>query len=813
MRRLAQILLAAIGLILLPSAYPQQLQIHTIDVGQGASELVIGPDGTTVLIDAGTYSAGQSQVAPYLQSVLGSSHLDYIVASHDDNDHYGGLQYLLANGYSAGTVYNCCGAGSFGEGDQIPLGTVIALGNGATATCVLRNAEYIDGTTGSASSDNNQSVCLLIRYGAFDYITAGDLESNEDHLAAMLVSYPPGAPFLDPGAGVDVIHVNHHGSDGSSRAAYVNNLKHGLAVINGGTNYSHPRWTAVDRLKGRATYSAGGGATGVTWTGCSSVFRTTYAEQDDSRAPEWDCPTLGDMVVAYSLGAPNYYLNGTAYPVDETVTTPTPTPEGYRTPSPSPSVSATPTASPTPEGYRTPTPTPSSSPTPTITPSVTPTPEGYKTPVPTPGYCAAAGGCDEYISRVQFGEIDNMSACSKYAYYPAVTAVVFFGSSYGITVTNPEPYEGDACDAWVDWDQDGDFTGQSENTALSGGPEVFTGTIAVPPAARMGETRLRVRLRFRASANPCGDFTYGEVEDYPLRVEPAPPTPEPTLTPVATATPSPEPTATSSPEPTSSASPTPTCGPPAAPRMAGIQSGDYDGDGTADPAVFHPATGLWSVRNITRRNFGGSSDQPASGDYDGDATAEIAIYRPATGLWSISGITRAFYGGAGDQAVPADFDGDGTCEIALFREDGGMWAVRFLTRFCFGGTNDWPIPGDYANDGTAAAGLYRASSGQWMIRSLTRLYFGGSNDWPVPGDYLGTGARAYGVFQGCSGTWAFRDLTRIYFGNCLDYPEPADFDGDGADDLGIFRAGAGLWSVRNVTRAYFGSPNDIPATR
>jgi beta-lactamase superfamily II metal-dependent hydrolase len=249
------ILLAVCGVsALFGSASAQQLRIHTINVGQGASELVIGPNGTTILIDGGTIGAGENNVLPYLNSVLGTGYLDYVIASHDDDDHFGGLNYVLDNGYSAGVVYNCGVYGGFGRGVQIPLGTVIDLGNGATATCVLRNAEYIDGTTGY-SSDNNSSICLLIRYGVFDYITAGDLESNEDHLAAMLISYPPGEPFLDPAVGVDVIHVNHHGSNTSSRAAYMNNLKGQLAIINGGTSYSHPHQEAVDRLLGRSTYT------------------------------------------------------------------------------------------------------------------------------------------------------------------------------------------------------------------------------------------------------------------------------------------------------------------------------------------------------------------------------------------------------------------------------------------------------------------------------------------------------------------------------------------------------------------------------
>jgi hypothetical protein len=67
----------------LPLAYPQQLQIHCIDVGQGSSDLIIGPNGTSILIDGGRSDTGYSDVVPYLNDIFpaGSRHLDYIIAS------------------------------------------------------------------------------------------------------------------------------------------------------------------------------------------------------------------------------------------------------------------------------------------------------------------------------------------------------------------------------------------------------------------------------------------------------------------------------------------------------------------------------------------------------------------------------------------------------------------------------------------------------------------------------------------------------------------------------------------------------------
>jgi len=268
----------------------------------------------------------------------------------------------------------------------------------------------------------------------------------------------------------------------------------------------------------------------------------------------------------------------------------------------------------------------------------------------------------------------------------------------------------------------------------------------------------------------------------------------------------------------SSAGPTPTAPspvptPPISFSESGIDSGDYDGDGTTDLAIFRSSSGLWAVRGVTRVYVGGSSDTASPGDYDGDGTTDIGLYRPSSGLWAISGITRFYFGGSSDLPVPSDYDGDGACDPGIFRGSSGLWAVAGITRTYFGGSSDAAVPGDYNGDGTADVGLYRPSSGLWAIQGVTRAYFGGSSDSPVPGDYGGWGSRQLGIYRASSGLWAIRGVTRVYFGGSSDSPIPADYNGDGADNTGIFRSASGLWAIHGITRAYFGSSGDIPVVR
>ncbi len=244
-----------------------------------------------------------------------------------------------------------------------------------------------------------------------------------------------------------------------------------------------------------------------------------------------------------------------------------------------------------------------------------------------------------------------------------------------------------------------------------------------------------------------------------------------------------------------------------------LESGDYNGDGTSDIAIFRGTSGLWSVRGVTRVYYGSSSDLPISGDYDGDGTADIGIFRPGSGLWGVRDLTRLYYGSASDIPVPGDYDGDGSCDVGIFRGSSGLWAVDGVTRVYFGASGDQPVPGDYDGDNAREIALFRGSSGMWAIEGFPRVYFGGAGDFVVPGDYYGDGTWKPGIFRPASGMWAITGVTRVYYGGSSDRGVPADYDGDGRDDIAIFRGSSGLWGIKDISRVYFGGAGDIPVTR
>jgi hypothetical protein len=139
-------------------------------------------------------------------------------------------------------------------------------------------------------------------------------------------------------------------------------------------------------------------------------------------------------------------------------------------------------------------------------------------------YCSATStACDEYISKVEFEDINNAGTpCDNYADYTALSTTLERGGSYPITVINGGPaYTADATTVWIDWNQDQHFANDEATGLPTGdGGTTFSGTIDVPVDAPLGATRLRVRLEWAGFevAGPCGIADWGEVEDYTVDV-------------------------------------------------------------------------------------------------------------------------------------------------------------------------------------------------------------------------------------------------------------------------------------------------------
>lgn len=77
------------------------LQMHTIDVGQGDSTLII-QGKSSMLIDCGTKSKGKD-VIQYLHS-LGIKKIDVLIGTHPHDDHMGGMAEVIKS-FEIGALY------------------------------------------------------------------------------------------------------------------------------------------------------------------------------------------------------------------------------------------------------------------------------------------------------------------------------------------------------------------------------------------------------------------------------------------------------------------------------------------------------------------------------------------------------------------------------------------------------------------------------------------------------------------------------------------------------------------------------------
>ncbi len=138
-------------------------------------------------------------------------------------------------------------------------------------------------------------------------------------------------------------------------------------------------------------------------------------------------------------------------------------------------------------------------------------------------YCTAGGvSCDEYISNVAIGTINNASGCSGgYTDYTSLSTNIIVGQALGLVVTNGNTgYSDDRCGVWIDWNNNGNFS-DDQAVSVNGTPGVgpYSASVIVPDGTPTGLKRMRIRIHYNDEAtSPCGTSVWGEVEDYTLNV-------------------------------------------------------------------------------------------------------------------------------------------------------------------------------------------------------------------------------------------------------------------------------------------------------
>lgn len=206
-----------------------------------------------------------------------------------------------------------CDEGQYHRNNVFP-GQIIYSKDGVAVQCVAANGKVIGEEAvhvgcDETSDENKESMALLISYGGFDYLTAGDLTSSrEKHLGDALVARD---------VHVDVVKVSHHGSGSSSSAEYFLDILPEYAVICGSA--SAPTEETLENLE-------------------TAGVQTIYYARDYPLGDGYPVYRAnGDIVIStdgttYSFSGGNPHFSHGPYQVDEDGPVPTPLP----TPSPTP---------------------------------------------------------------------------------------------------------------------------------------------------------------------------------------------------------------------------------------------------------------------------------------------------------------------------------------------------------------------------------------------------------------------------------------------------------------------------------------------
>ena len=266
--------------------------VHFIDIGQGDAIFIQLPDDKTVLIDSGDLNNdNNSKLVNYI-SELGVSKIDYLVATHADADHIGGMEDVFYNfdvckvyrpyvKYS-GDKYDF--KSTYNKGSENYMQDSVTYGkfleniknekytlNNKTSKCdweffdkdsdfgtnVIFEGKSVpytfDFLTPINPSEmeyedaNDYSPFIKFSYSDFDIMFTGDAETEaEKDFISKYSQQEDYIKYVD----VELLKVSHHGSSTSTTEEFLKLIKPEYAVIScgEGNSYYHPHQEVLDRL-------------------------------------------------------------------------------------------------------------------------------------------------------------------------------------------------------------------------------------------------------------------------------------------------------------------------------------------------------------------------------------------------------------------------------------------------------------------------------------------------------------------------------------------------------------------------------------
>lgn len=221
----------------------KEMKVHFLDLGQGDSILIQSPNGKNLLVDGGTSNAGKDVVA-YLRA-QNVEKLDYVVATHPDADHIGGLISVLnsisiKNFMDSGKVHT---SQTYEKMLQLILDKNIPfiVPNSGDTIPLDDELDITVINVGDESDDNNEaSIVLKLSYGEVSFLLMGDADIGVEKEILEKTNVE-----------ATVLKAGHHGSDTSSSEAFIEAVNPKVTILSYGkdNSYGHPHAEVKSRLE------------------------------------------------------------------------------------------------------------------------------------------------------------------------------------------------------------------------------------------------------------------------------------------------------------------------------------------------------------------------------------------------------------------------------------------------------------------------------------------------------------------------------------------------------------------------------------
>lgn len=223
-----------------------KLEMHTIDVGQGDSILLL-QGNKVMLVDCGPKAQGK-KVVNYLKD-LGIKKIDILIGTHPHEDHMGGMAEVI-NNFDIGVLYT-----SDFTNKEITTNYYMkfldAVENKNVNWEIKKTNDKFefgeaDVTVLAPSKDeydntNNYSLALMVSFGETDIMLTGDAEKSiEEEILK-----------LNYDIECEIMKAGHHGSDTSNTDKFLKKVNPSYIIISAGVDnsYKHPIKSVMERIK------------------------------------------------------------------------------------------------------------------------------------------------------------------------------------------------------------------------------------------------------------------------------------------------------------------------------------------------------------------------------------------------------------------------------------------------------------------------------------------------------------------------------------------------------------------------------------